>query len=281
MNKLVYEIIEKIKNIGSNNMLVLCDFDDTLTKAFSKNGGRASSSCSVYSNNPYLLKEEYCKESRKLFNYYYEIEQNPDLTFEEKEEYMDEWWKKEFALYEKYKLSNDILNEIVYNNLIELRENTNIFFKILNEFNIPIVIFSGGNYNLIHKFLRKEHEDFENIHVISNIMEFDKNGFFTGVKGDFITSMNKNFMELKKLHLFEELLSKKSCILIGNSTSDVKMADGKNFDAILKIGFLNEKIGAENYQRKLQGHRKYYDVVIDGNDDFENVNYILEMILRN
>ncbi len=281
MKKNVSKIINYLKNSYNEDILVLCDFDDTLTKAVNDDGKKASSSCSVFYNNPSFLSYEYCLETNELFNYYYHIEQDPDLNNLEKECYMNEWWEKEFNLYKKYGLTIDILFEVVNNKLIDMREKTNEFFKILNDNNVPIIIFSAGNYNLIHMFLKNMHEDFNNIHVISNILDFDDKGFYKGVKGDIITSMNKNFHELERLHIFDELKLKKNCILIGNTTSDVNMAKGMKYEKILKIGFLNENRDSDKYNKKLKEHEKHFDLVFDIADDFEKVNMILRDVFNN
>lgn len=274
------EKIEKIKELGNENLIILSDFDDTITKAFRDDNSRASNSFSVYPNHPHLLSEDYVKETNELFDIYYPIEQDPNKSFEEKEKIVVKWWEKEFELYKKYGFTENTIHEIIEKKLLELKEKTPEFFDITKENNIPLVIVSAGIYNIIHSFLDSVKKDYENIHVIANQFEFDADNKFKNIKGDTIHSMNKNFNELKTLPIYDEIKDKKSCIILGDSTSDTQMSNGKEFEVILKIGFLNKLKNDKQYAERLEAHKKYYDIIIEGTEDFTKINDLLKEILN-
>lgn len=274
------EKIEKIKELGNENLIILSDFDDTITKAFREDNSRASNSFSVYPNHPHLLSEDYVKETNELFDIYYPIEQDPNKSFEEKEKIVVKWWEKEFELYKKYGFTENTIHEIIEKKLLELKEKTPEFFDITKENNIPLVIVSAGIYNIIHSFLDSVKKDYENIHVIANQFEFDADNKFKNIKGDTIHSMNKNFNELKTLPIYDEIKDKKSCIILGDSTSDTQMSNGKEFEVILKIGFLNKLKNDKQYAERLEAHKKYYDIIIEGTEDFTKINDLLKEILN-
>jgi HAD superfamily hydrolase (TIGR01544 family) len=280
LNQSTQNKILKIKELGVNNLCIISDFDDTLTKGIKPNGTRGSNSFSVYANNTELLGKEYAIETNKLFEKYYFLEQNPDISNNEKERYMIEWWEKEFYLYKKYNFSKDTINIIIDDHLMELKTQTNNFFNLTKSNNIPTIIFSAGIYNIIRGFLQKEKEDFNNIHVVANKFEFDKKNIFTKTTGDIIHSLNKNFIELSHLPIYEEIKLKKNCILLGDSISDTNMTKGANFDTILKIGFLNSTPKKPEYENRLKAHKEKFDIVLDGKEDFRIINSILEHIIN-
>ncbi len=273
------EIFNTIKNYKKEDICIITDFDDTLTKGVLENNKRGSNSFSVYINNSHLLSKEYIKETNELFEYYYDIEQDPNIDDKTKENHMVEWWKKEFELYKKYNLTQKTFDEIISKKLIELKDKVEDFFILTKENNIPTIIFSAGVYNLIHGFLKEINSDFDNIHVVSNIFEFDDNGDFLKTKGDVIHSLNKTFSELSHLYVYSQLKNKKLCILIGDSISDNKMVEGSNFEKVIRIGFLNTLENNEKYNLRLKGHQENFDLVISGKEDFSKVIEILNKIL--
>ena len=230
-SKEIQDKINKIKKFGINNLCIISDFDKTITTGIDKFGISQSCSFSVFSNNPHLLGMDYLKETNRLFDKYYTIEQSSDYKDLEKEKYMIEWWKKEFKLYEKYNFNNSIISNIIKNKLIKFKPVTNIFFKILNENKIPIIIFSAGIYNLINGFVKQTNNDYKNVHIVANQFKFDNSGSFIGTFGDVIHSLNKTFTELSHLPVYKDLKNKKTCILLGDSPSDPKC----QMDQVLKL----------------------------------------------
>jgi 5'-nucleotidase len=269
-----------IKKLGINNLCIISDFDDTISKGIKSDGTKSSNSFSVYMNNPHLLGEKMNVELNKLFNYYYPIEQDPNLPKKQKEKIIVEWWNKTFEEYKKYKFSKDIITQIVDENLMELKDKTDIFLEFTVKHKIDTIIFSAGIYNLIHKFLDLHSIRHKNIHVVANKFKFDENGLFTHTYGDVIHSMNKTFFELSRIPVYEELTKKKTCIILGDSLSDTYMANGANFETILKIGFLNTLPEDENYQKRLKAHKEKFDLVLEGQEDFTKLNLILKQLLE-
>jgi len=182
-------------------------------------------------------------------------------------------------LYKIYNFTKDTINNVVQNNLLELKDKTEEFFDITKENKIPTIIFSAGIYNIIHEFLKSRNKDFENIHVISNQFKFNESGIFTGIIGDTIHSMNKTFDQLKSLNIFSEIKDKKACILIGDTTSDAQMVNGSKFEVILKIGFFNRIKSESNYEQNLKDFQNHFDIIVDGKDDFMKINQILKDLI--
>ena len=272
------KILKKILKYKKEDICIISDFDATLTQALKDDGSRGSDSFTVYPNNPELLGEEYLTQTNKLFVKYYAIEQDPKIPFKEKEKAMVEWWRKEFELYNTYKLNQEIFIKIIQNHLIELKNRVPEFLKITHSLNIPTILFSAGVYNLIHGFLEKINCDYSNVHVVSNIYCFDSKGYFTGTKGDVIHSLNKTFSELSHLPVYSELKTKKVCLVLGDSVSDMKMVEGGNFEEVISVGFLNKLPGEKEYEERLKAHTEAFDIVLDGREDFSKIIDLLKDI---
>jgi len=93
--------LENIKQDWLENIHFLADFDNTLTKAF-VNWKRTPSLVSVVRWKDWLLWNKCAEEDTKLFEKYYPLEIDPNISMQEKDKYMTEWWTKSFNLFIKY-----------------------------------------------------------------------------------------------------------------------------------------------------------------------------------
>jgi hypothetical protein len=73
------------------------------------------------------------------------------------------------------------------------------FLQYLFEEKIPLLIFSAGLANVLKEFLMMKGVYHKNIHVVSNLMTFDKSGSLLAFEGEMIHSLNKNAGILKKV----------------------------------------------------------------------------------
>lgn len=72
-------------------------------------------------------------------------------------------------------------------------------------------------------------------------------GVLTRFKGPLIHTCNKNNSILQGTEYFQQLSTRTSIILLGDSMGDLTMADGiPSVEHILKIGFLNDKVGVRS-----------------------------------
>ena len=99
------------------------------------------------------------------------------------------------------------------------------------------MIFSAsGCGDAIPLFMQYNACDFPNISYVINRFSRDETGFAKGIEGEVIHSLNKDegvfskFPELKK-----QLEKRKNVILIGDGLGDAEMAQGSNYETLLKI----------------------------------------------
>lgn len=259
----------KIKNQGKNNLHVLSDFDKTLTKCFLGNKKAVSGFGLIRAGN--YLSPDYVKKSYAMYDEYHPIELNDTIPLKLKKQKMKEWWKKHEQLLIDAKLHKSVIQDIIEKNPNILREGYDVFFTTLKENKIPLLIFSSGFGNLIQEYLKKSNYLSENVFLLSNIFEFDQEGFAKGYKTEPIHVFNKSDTRIMNKNYLNTIKERKNIILLGDSIGDLGMSKNLNYETILKIGFLNE-----NINENLETYKQKFDVVIleDGSMNF--INKILE-----
>jgi 5'-nucleotidase len=263
---------ENIKKDGLDKIHVLADFDRTLIKAF-VDGESVPSLISVLYNQNYLTSE-YGSKAQELDKKYRTIEFDPKIPKQEKKKAMYEWWTLHFDLLIKSGLNKKDLKSVVKSGKIKFREGFLEFIDFLKANDIPLVIMSSSGLGCdpIAMCLEREGRLYRNIHIISNSFEWDKNGRALAVKQPIIYGMNKDETLIQDFPaIFEEVKNRKNIILLGDSLDDVGMVTGFDYGNLIKIGFLNDRVG-EN----LENYKKTFDVVITNDGSLNFVNQLLK-----
>ena len=273
-NQNLEKIKKEIKKEGKNKIHVLADFDRTLTKTF-VNKKKIPSIISILRDGPYISKE-YAKSANSLFEIYHPIEMNPLLNPEEKKDKMSEWWSKHFDLLIESGLNKKHIQDILESNEIQFREGALEFLDLLHNYNIPLLIISSsGLGDAIPLLLEKYNRLYDNIHIITNLYEWDKNGKALSVKKPIIHVSNKDEESLRNLPVFKLIKDRKNVILLGDSLDDVKMVHGFDYKNLIKIGFLNEET-----EKNLDNYKKTFDIIILNDSDMIYVNDLMKEIVK-
>ena len=265
--------IEAFKRQGVDKIHIVSDFDNTLTASF-VDGQRVPSIISVLRDGNYLTKD-YAEKAHALYDKYHPIETNHNLSIEERKKAMYEWWAEHFKLLIKSGLNRRDIKKVVESGKVKLREGIPEILNFLHNHNIPLIIISGSGLggDSISMFLKKEGKLYSNIHIVSNSFEFDEKGNAVAVKEPIIHGMNKDETTLHNLPFFNEIKHRKNIILLGDSLGDPDMVTGFNYENIIKIGFLNEKV-----KESLQKYSELYDVLILNDGNFDYINSLLKQI---
>lgn len=261
---------QAISNAGLDKFHVVADFDRTLTKVF-VNGQDIPSLISILRHDQYLTPD-YAPQAHALYDKYHAIEIDPMVTREEKIKAMHEWWTTHFDLLVKCKLNKKDLEKVVNSGRIKLRHGANELFLWLHTHQVPLLIFSssGVGGESIGMFLKKSDQLYDNIHIISNVFEWDKDDYLTRVKEPIIHGMNKNEHAIQGYPIFKLIKNRKNVLLLGDSISDVGMVKGLDCENIIKVGFLNE-----NVEKNLEEYKKYFDILILNDGEMNFVNQLL------
>lgn len=256
---------DKLKNIKLNNdnYYVVIDFDKTLTS----NESVTSWGLTAKSNG---IGEDYTEKRMALFNKYRPIELDASLSDEEKTKYMAEWVTLHIKLFFEYHLKESALIDAVRKDYLSFRDGAEVFLEEMNKRKIPVIIISAGVGNVINEFLKKNNCLYENIHIVSNFIEFE-NDEITNIKGEVIHSMNKGIATISD-EFKERILDRKHIILFGDLIGDKKMISGNDFSNVITVGFLDEKI-----EENLEYFNKEFDIVCTDASSYYDVNNILNI----
>lgn len=248
---------------GPGRLKILADFDRTLTTNFIH--GRKAPSLIASLRDGNYLSSDYAAKAQALYDYYQPFEDDNSLSLESKSSLMMEWWRRHFDLLIASGLSQEDIASVIDHKLSNLRSGVPEFLSLLAENNIPLLIFSASGLGKsgLKYFLTRRGLWTDNITLIANDFIWGDQGKAVGVCEPIIHSFNKNQGMLSAIDNAEGLSRRDNIFLLGDSLGDAMMADGVAAAAILKIGFLNDKIS-----ESLSAYRELYDVLILNDGDF-------------
>jgi 5'-nucleotidase len=177
-------------------MQVIADFDRTVT--MSKVNGKKGDSCHGVMESLETLSQEYKEQTQVLFQKYYPIEISHKLTIPEKIPKMFEWYSQahEHLLREGVKMQH--IRDAVKGSNLALRPGVCDIIRILQENDVPLLIFSAGIANVIAEVMAQKFGELKgSTHIISNWMLFDLNGNHSGFTEPLIHMFNKNESQTK------------------------------------------------------------------------------------
>lgn len=271
-NNKIENFLSIIKKDWLKSIHIVSDFDRTMTKSL-VNWEKKPSIISVLRSEWYLW-EDYSKKAYELFNYYNQIEINPDIEIWEKSIKMSEWRKKHLDLMVVSKLHKKDIEKVANSWVIQLREWLKDFLLKTYNNNIPFIILSANWlwWDSIKFYMEHENSLFKNIEIVSNKFIWDENGNATWYDDRVIHTFNKWEVSLKNFpEIYKKIEKRKNIILLWDSLWDINMADWFDYENILKIWFYNEKD-----EKWLQKYKELYDVVITWDSDFSYINSLFD-----
>ncbi|NXH12580.1 5NT3B nucleotidase, partial [Bucco capensis] len=269
----VLSILRALREQGGSKLQVISDFDMTLSR-FGCNGRRCPTSHNILDNS-HVISEDGKKKLQDLLHYYYPIEIDPNRSLEEKRPLMVEWWSRAHELLSQQRIQKGDIAQIVRESNVMLREGFTELFDQLHQHHVPLFIFSAGVGDILEEIIRQAQVFHPNVSVVSNYMSFDEEGVLTHFKAPLIHTYNKNNSVLQGTEYFQQLSTRTSIILLGDSMGDLSMADGvPSVENILKIGFLNDKV-----EEQREKYLEAYDIVLESDETLDVVNGILRYIL--
>ena len=140
------EFLEKLANFkkdGIENLQIVSDFDQTITKFF-VNGKKCPSIFSLFALSD-QISQKFINRYNELFEIYSKHEIDMKLTKEQRDFYVREWYNKGTENFLNENLTkNKILNILNNSKNIEIRYNFDKFFKYCYEKNLTFFVISGG-----------------------------------------------------------------------------------------------------------------------------------------
>jgi len=262
---------QKIIAGGWENLLVVTDFDRTLTKAFVD--GKVTALISVMVREK-IFDDDYIEKAKKSYEYYRPIEIDESLSLVYRSQKMQEWWEYVCEVLIDKKLSKAKIRLAMERSHQMLRPGVVEFLTKLNQKKVPVIILSanGLGQESIEYFLEKHNLNFPNIQVFCNRFIWNEQGEAIDYQRPLIHVFNKDFQLVKNSPVFKSLnlKSRKNVLTIGDGISDLDMVKNCDYTNLLKVGFLNEDV-----DKLRAAFSKAFDVVIEGDGNFDYLNQIL------
>jgi len=258
---------------GKSNLIVISDFDYTLSPS-KFNNIQVQSSHGILENCK-AMPIEYKTKALDLFRHYHAIEISPTLNHEEKLPYMLEWWRKGHQLMIDYKLHKNYISQSVNDTYLPLRSGFRDLMNVLSQNSIPTLIFSAGLGDIIEAVLiNNEGSEIltPNLHIISNTLSFNNQGYLNEFQGKKIHTHNKSAKVFEGTPFFYQCDKRENVLLIGDSVGDANMADGLHYNEILKVAYLNHHV-----EERLEEYMNVFDVVIVGDGSLAPVQTIVDI----
>lgn len=156
---------------------------------------------------------------------------------------------------------------------ISLRPRVETVLSMCHKVNIPFLVFSAGIGNVIDEVLKEKKLFYPNMHIVSNMMHFDEQGYCDSFLDPLIHVFNKSEFQLETTPYFESIESRANVILMGDSLGDLKMSKGVKHDLCLNIGFCNH-----DWDTTEDLYTEAFDIVIMRDANFAPVVDILEAL---
>eukprot|EP00099_Drosophila_melanogaster_P020427 NP_611895.1 cytosolic 5'-nucleotidase IIIB [Drosophila melanogaster] len=269
----VERIINEFVIGGPERMQIVSDFDYTITKQRTEDGGAVPSSFGIF-NACQSLPENFKAETDKLYHKYRPIEIDPHMPIAEKVQYMIEWWTKSGELTSGFPFDQSEIDQIASKYTHALRDRTHEFFADLQRLGIPTLVFSAGLGNSVVSVLRQANVLHPNVKVVSNFLQF-RDGLLDGFQQPMIHTFNKNETVLNETSEYYDLVHTRDHIIVmGDSIGDADMASGVPASShIMKIGFLFDHVEAN-----MKKYMDTFDIVLVDDQTMDVPRTLLSLI---
>ncbi len=164
---------------GKDDLLVMADFDRTLTKAFDSEGDKMSPGRLMRGLE--VFQGKISEEIEDLYLKYKIIEADNKFKKREKIEALSDCYRRQMRIMVKAGFNKDMLKDLVDNYEINFRDRFDSFVDYLSVNKIPLIIVSAAWGDLIELYLKKEGCLKERVYVVSNFFKFERHGKAIGI----------------------------------------------------------------------------------------------------
>ncbi|KAJ3017367.1 5'-nucleotidase, cytosolic III [Thoreauomyces humboldtii] len=263
-------VLEKLTSIiadGKDHLHIISDFDMTISK-FWVNGERNIGSHRVLALSS-RVPEGFAIKTHEIYKKYYPMEISQTLSHPEKVQAMVEWWSTAHEMILELNLKKEELNEMANEVDVEMRGGVSTLVNECEALEIPLLVFSAGLGDVIEAVMRKQNLLRPNVHIVSNLLHFGKDGVADGFQGPIIHTFNKQEAVVGGVY-GEAMKGRANVILMGDSLGDLRMGQGLKHDTQLTIGFLNH-----DKELLIEQYSEAFDIVVLDDAPMDVTNHIL------
>ena len=200
------EIVKVLNNAGDKEIIVVCDFDGTITTAESDVTMNGMAKFFGY-------ESDFAKERTALFEEYSKYLKEEDAVTRYK--MLNKWWSAQMELFKKYNVAPDSYTNAGGKLNFMLRKDACDMLAFCDKNDIPVFIVSSGLGNMIIPLLAFSGNLSGNMRVIANFVRYDEDKpvSYTPV----VTPANKS----SHLALELEPFANYHAVVFGNELADL------------------------------------------------------------
>ncbi len=202
------ELIKILDSAGDKEVIVICDFDGTLTSAKSDVTMNAMAKYFGYDS-------DFAKERTALYGQYGKYLAPSDDA--ERYKALNKWWSAQMQLFKKYNIAPEAYSDAAAKLDFELHDGTYELLSYCEKQDIPVFVVSCGLGNMIIPILAMSGLLSMNMRVIANFIRYDGDApiSYTPV----VTPANKAAHVTLELEEFENYYA----LVIGNKKEDITL----------------------------------------------------------
>lgn len=252
--------INKIISDGYDKLLIVSDFDYTLSKFKDPDGKECLITHSVFVKCTTEIRPELSNNLKVLVKKYGPVECSSELTKAEKIPLMENYWRSAHEYIVDSKLTYKDIEEFVLDAPLYLRDDAVEFIKVSETKNVPLIVFSAGIGNIIEMILEDKMGKLpKQLHIISNFMKFNEQNICESFAEPLIHSFCKNSTVINGEQSYStDIKTRPNVLLLGDSIEDVNMDIGIfNESTALKIGYLNH-----SFDSRFESYFNAFDILL-------------------
>ncbi len=281
-SKLLTKNPEKFQNLcreiaaeGPDKLHLLLDYDGTVTYEWDLDGNPRPSLIATLREGNYL-SEEYSTEAHSLAEHYKPIEKDPSVDPVIKKALMQEWWEKHYALLIRHRLNRSDIHKAMRDAQAKVRSGMAEILRMTASAQVPVIIMSANGLGSESIRWHLDHNQLllPNIHIVSNELEWDSEGYMTGYRQPIVHSLNKDETVVSHLPVAKDLSGRTNIIQMGDSLTDIHMATGLAAERVLSIGFYNRKTTDH-----LEHFQEVFDTVLTDDSNGEELSELIGRLL--
>lgn len=202
------EIVKVLNNAGDKEIIVVCDFDGTITTSDSDVTMNGMAKYFGYDS-------DFAKERTALYEEYGKYLNPSSAEYPTRFKMLNKWWGLQMDLFRKYNVSPETYTTAGGKLNFELRKDACDMFAFCDKNDIPVFIVSSGLGNMIIPLLAFSGNLSGNMRVIANFVRYDEDKpiSYTPV----VTPLNKSSHLALELEPFENFYA----VVFGNEEADL------------------------------------------------------------
>ena len=281
--------LHKLSSLKTKRTVIVADFDYTFSIRYFNNTQLYSSYCFL-ENSSYVTSHNpnFREELNSLLINYAHYETDTSIDFEYRKNMVREWFMKSFELYIKQKIPKSefihMIKETNNKNKFFFRKNFKEFIQRLIEYEIPLIIISGGIKEtieiLLREFLQELYTELTNkklLTIFANQFTYDSTNCINGIATPIVYTFNKSTFVSEIVNSYRNL---DTVVVLGDHLNDYDSIKDVNTPNTIGIGFINVEPSKDCDAKDIEKYNKVYDCSIVYDGSFCYVNTIIDSLYK-